>query len=61
MKAQIDETRVEPLYLRPLSILVRPGNPKSIKGLRDLFRPVYRVIVVNGVGQNGVWEDATGR
>lgn len=61
MEAQFDETRVEPLYLRPLSILVRPGNPKGIKGLRDLFRPGHRVIVVNGAGQNGVWEDAAGR
>lgn len=61
MGTQIDETRVEPLYLRPLSILVRPGNPKNIKGLRDLFRPGYRVMVVNGAGQNGVWEDAAGR
>lgn len=61
MEAQIDETRVEPLYLRPFSILVRPGNPKNIKGLRDLFRPGYRVMVVNGAGQNGVWEDAAGR
>lgn len=61
MEAQFDETRVEPLYLRPLSILVRPGNPTGIKGLRDLFRPGHRVIVVNGAGQNGVWEDAAGR
>ncbi|MHB9100082.1 MAG: extracellular solute-binding protein [Sulfuricella sp.] len=61
MEAQFDEARVEPLYLRPFSILVRPGNPKKIKGLRDLFRPGYRVMVVNGAGQNGVWEDAAGR
>ncbi len=61
MEAQIDETRVEPLFLRPLAILVRPENPKTIKGLRDLFRPGHRVIVVNGAGQNGVWEDAAGR
>ncbi|MBW8306414.1 MAG: substrate-binding domain-containing protein [Thiobacillus sp.] len=61
MESQIDEARVEPLYLRPFSILVRPGNPKNIKGLRDLFRPGYRVMVVNGAGQNGVWEDAAGR
>ena len=61
MEAQIDETRVEPLYLRPFSILVRPGNPKHIKGLHDLFRPGFRVMVVNGAGQNGVWEDAAGR
>ncbi len=61
MPTQIDETRAEPLYLRPFSILVRPGNPKQIRGLRDLFRPGYRVLVVNGAGQNGVWEDAAGR
>lgn len=61
MEAQIDEARVEPLYLRPFAILVRPGNPKTINGLRDLFRPGHRVIVVNGAGQNGVWEDAAGR
>lgn len=61
MEAQIDDARVEPLYLRPFSILVRPGNPKHIKGLRDLFRPGQRVLVVNGAGQNGVWEDAAGR
>ena len=61
MEAQIDETKAEPLYLRPFSILVRPGNPKKIKGLRDLFSLGHRVLVVNGAGQNGVWEDAAGR
>jgi len=61
MENQIDETKAEPLYLRPFSILVRPGNPTHIKGLRDLFRPGQRVLVVNGAGQNGVWEDAAGR
>ena len=61
MENQIDETKAEPLYLRPFSILVRPGNPKNIQGLRDLFRPGRRVMVVNGAGQNGVWEDAAGR
>lgn len=61
MEGRFDQARVEPLYLRPLSILVRPGNPKNIKGLSDLFKPGYRVIVVNGAGQTGVWEDAAGR
>lgn len=61
MEGGFDETKVEPLYLRPLSILVRPGNPKKIKGLADLFMPGHRVLVVNGAGQNGVWEDAAGR
>lgn len=61
MEGSFDETKVEPLYLRPLAILVRPGNPKKIKGLADLFQPGHRVLVVNGAGQNGVWEDAAGR
>lgn len=61
MENKIDETKAEPLYLRPFSILVRPGNSKKIKGLRDLFSPGHRILVVNGAGQNGVWEDAAGR
>ena len=61
MEGRIDETKAEPLYLRPLAILVRPGNPNKIKGLADLFQPGHRVLVVNGAGQNGVWEDAAGR
>lgn len=61
MEGRFDQAKVEPLYLRPLSILVRPGNPKNIKGLSDLFKPGYRIIVVNGAGQTGVWEDAAGR
>lgn len=61
MEGRFDETRAEPLYLRPLAILVRPGNPKKITGLADLLKPGHRVLVVNGAGQTGVWEDAAGR
>lgn len=61
MDGRIDELKVQPLYLRPYAILVRPGNPRKIRGLRDLMRPGLRVLVVNGAGQNGVWEDAIGR
>lgn len=60
-EGQIDETEVRPLYLRPYSILVRPGNPGKISGLRDILRPGRKVLVVNGAGQNGVWEDMAGR
>lgn len=52
---------VRPLYLRPSAILVRPGNPDGIGGLEDLFEPGHRVLVVNGAGQNGLWEDMAGR
>ena len=60
-EGRINESEVRPLYLRPLSILVRPGNPKKIAKLKDILRPGVKVLVVNGAGQNGVWEDVAGR
>lgn len=61
MDGRVDAASVMPLYLRPLSILVRPGNPKHIHGVADLTHPGTRILVVNGAGQNGVWEDMAGR
>lgn len=58
---EINPSTVTPLYLRPSSILVRPGNPKNIAGVRDLLRPGHRILVVNGAGQQGLWEDVAGR
>src|SRR5262249_50076051 len=54
-------TTVTPLYLRPSAILVRPGNPKRITGFSDLLAPGLKILVVNGAGQNGLWEDIAGR
>ncbi|QEM06492.1 hypothetical protein DIU31_024345 [Mucilaginibacter rubeus] len=53
-------TRSE-LYKRAVAILVRPGNPKHIKGLADLAKPGIKVLDVNGAGQLGLWEDLAGR
>lgn len=61
MEGAVVEESVMPLYLRPAAILVRPGNPHRIGGVRDLLRPGRRVLVVNGAGQNGLWEDVVGR
>lgn len=61
MDGQLSHFKVTPLYLRPLSILVRPGNPKKIRGVDDILKPGIKVLVVNGAGQNGVWEDMAGR
>jgi accessory colonization factor AcfC len=61
MNGQIDLTRVQPLYLRAAAILVRPGNPAAITGFESLLAPGRRIIVVNGAGQNGLWEDIAGR
>lgn len=57
----VDSADVIPLYLRPSTILVRPGNPANIRGLKDLMTPGHKILVVNGAGQNGVWEDMAGR
>ena len=58
---QIDPATIRPLYLRAGAILVRPGNPGGVRGLRDLARPGHRILVVEGAGQNGLWEDMAGR
>jgi accessory colonization factor AcfC len=49
------------LYKRAATILVRPGNPRHIKGLPDLARPGIKLLDVNGAGQLGLWEDLAGR
>ncbi len=49
------------MYLRPSAILVRPGNPRAIRDLPDLARPGLKVLVVQGAGQTGMWEDMAGK
>lgn len=61
MKGDLVESSIEPLYIRPSAILVRPGNPKKIAGVRDLLKPGMRILVVEGAGQIGLWEDTAGR
>jgi accessory colonization factor AcfC len=61
MDGRINASEVSPLYLRPMSILVRPGNPKHITGLKDVLASGVKILVVNGAGQNGAWEDVAGR
>ena len=58
---RIDETTIEPLYLRPVAMLVRPGNPRHIRRFEDLLEPGLKVLVVQGAGQTGLWEDVAGR
>jgi accessory colonization factor AcfC len=61
MGGAIDEKTIDPLYLRASNILVRPGNPRHISGLHDLLKPGVKVMVVQGAGQTGLWEDMAGR
>ena len=61
MQGALDPTTITPLYMREAAILVRPGNPTHIQGLKDLMKPGHRILVVNGAGQRGLWEDVAGR
>ncbi|MFS4460172.1 extracellular solute-binding protein [Bdellovibrio sp. HCB2-146] len=56
----LDAATIQTHYLRPSAILVRPKNPKKIKGIKDLVNQPLKVIVVNGAGQVGMWEDIVG-
>ncbi len=58
---ELNKDSVETHYLRPSAILVRAGNPKKIKGIKDLTERDLKVLVVNGAGQVGMWEDIIGR
>jgi accessory colonization factor AcfC len=61
LQGSLDPATIVPLYLRNAAILVRPGNPSHIRGLGDLQKPGRRILVVNGAGQRGLWEDVVGR
>lgn len=58
---KIDVASVDPLYIRPSAILVRPRNPKRIRRFEDLLRPELKILAVQGAGQTGMWEDMAGR
>ncbi|WP_413288269.1 substrate-binding domain-containing protein [Bdellovibrio sp. HCB337] len=57
----LDDKTITTLFMRPAALLVRKGNPKKIKGIRDLLQKDVKVITVNGQGQVALWEDIVGR
>ncbi len=61
MDGRIAEDTIDTLYMRPSAILVRPGNPRHVHDLPDLAAPAVRVLVVQGAGQTGMWEDMAGK
>ncbi|WP_374033737.1 substrate-binding domain-containing protein [Bdellovibrio bacteriovorus] len=56
----LDASSIQTHYLRTSAILVRPKNPLKIRGVKDLVNKKLKVIVVNGAGQIGMWEDIVG-
>ena len=61
MDGKLRQSDVAPLYDRPAAILVRKGNPMAISGFRDLARGDLNLMVVEGAGQDGLWEDLASR
>lgn len=61
MKQEFNLSNSIALYMRPVSILVRKNNPKEITGIDSLLRKHVNIMVVNGAGQDGLWEDVVGR
>jgi accessory colonization factor AcfC len=62
----INDSDVEPIYLRRAVIAVAKGNPKQIQGINDLLDKPVRIVVTEGLGVyntsgTGVWEDIVGR
>ncbi|MBS1549494.1 MAG: substrate-binding domain-containing protein [Bacteroidetes bacterium] len=54
----LDQNSVLPLYYRNLGLVVRKGNPKKIKRISDLSKDQIKIMVVDGAGLIGTWEDA---
>ena len=58
LPALIDTKTIRTLSIHPSAILVRTGNPKGIKGIKDLGKPGIKILVVAAPKGGGMWEDA---
>lgn len=54
---KIDSKDIQVLNIRESGILVRPNNPKKIHSFADILKKGVSVLVVDGSGQHGLWED----
>lgn len=58
LPAIIDPMSVRTLSLHPSGIVVRTGNPKGIKAIKDLCKPGIKILVVAPPEGGGMWEEA---
>ena len=54
---QVDAQNIQVLNIRQAGIVVRPNNPKKIKKFDDVLQKGVKVMVVDGAGQVGLYED----
>lgn len=57
LEGKISAENIEVLNIREAGIIVRPNNPKKIKNFKDLLKKDVKIMVVNGAGQVGLYED----
>lgn len=53
----LNHTNIEVLNIREAGIIVRKENPKNIKTFNDLLKNGIKIMVVDGAGQVGLYED----
>jgi len=53
----IDTMTLRTLSVHPSAIIVRTGNPKGIRGIKDLGKPGIKILVVAAPEGGGMWED----
>jgi accessory colonization factor AcfC len=58
LPAIIDTLTTRTLSIHPSVILVRTGNPKGIKGIKDLGKAGIKILVVGSPEGGGMWEEA---
>lgn len=57
MNGKINPSQIQVLNIRQAGIIVRPNNPKKINTFEDLLKSGVKVMIVNGAGQVGLYED----
>lgn len=57
LNGKIDPSQIQVLNIRQAGIIVRPNNPQKITNFKDLLKPGVKVMIVNGAGQVGLYED----
>lgn len=57
LNGKINPANIQVLNIRQAGIIVRPNNPKKITTFEDLLKPDMKIMIVNGAGQVGLYED----
>ncbi|WP_027327241.1 extracellular solute-binding protein [Helicobacter pametensis] len=57
MGNKLNPSDIQVLNIREAGVIVRPTNPKKITRFSDLLKDGVKIMIVNGAGQVGLYED----